>query len=156
EQYLIEVAEAMPSIRYIMGGSGWGDKALPKNIRYIGHVPTLAHNAFNCSPLAVLNISRESMATYGYSPATRVFEAAGAGSCIITDAWEGISEFFDPGSEILVANSGEEVKGILESLDASPASAIGLAALDRALGFHTYQHRAQQLEGILQLKSKAL
>lgn len=156
ETFFIEVAEALPGKKFILGGSGWSDKALPDNIRYLGHVPTGDHNAFNCSPLAVLNISRDSMATYGYSPATRVFEAAGAGSCIITDAWEGISEFFDPGLEILVANSGEEVRGILESLDVSRASAIGRAALDKALGFHTYQHRAQQLEEILQLKSKAL
>ena len=58
------------------------------------------------SALAVLNVSRDSMAAYGYSPATRVFEAAGAGACIITDAWEGIAMFFEPGREILVAESG--------------------------------------------------
>ena len=59
------------------------------NIRYFDHVYTRDHNAFNCTPRAVLNISRESMARYGFSPATRVFEAAGAGACLITDAWEG-------------------------------------------------------------------
>ena len=61
------------------------------------------HNAFNCIALAVLNVSRDSMARYGYSPATRIFEAAGAGACIITDAWEGIDEVLEPGREILVA-----------------------------------------------------
>ena len=70
--------------------------------RYIGHLYTADHNAFNASALAVLNVSRDSMAAYGYSPATRVFEAAGAGACIITDAWEGIAMFFEPGREILV------------------------------------------------------
>src|SRR5690606_24684125 len=156
EQYFIEVAEAMPEKQFILGGSGWGDKALPKNVKYIGHVPTRDHNAFNCSPLAVLNISRESMATYGFSPATRVFEAAGAGSCMITDAWNGIAEFFEPGKEILVANSPAEVKQIMKTMDQKRAKAIGQAALDKARSFHTYQHRAQQLEEILQLKSKAI
>jgi spore maturation protein CgeB len=156
EQYFIEVAEVMRDKRFILGGSGWGDKALPNNIKYIGHVPTRDHNAFNCSPLAILNISRESMASYGFSPATRVFEAAGAGSCMITDAWRGIEEFFEPGEEILVANSPKEVKRILENLDEKRAEAIGQAALNRARSFHTYQHRAQQLEEILQLKSKIL
>ncbi len=61
------------------------------------------HNALNCSALAVLNVSRESMARNGFSPATRVFEAAGAGACLITDAWEGIEEFLEPGDEVLVA-----------------------------------------------------
>src|SRR3712207_9378582 len=63
------------------------------NVLYAGHVYTRDHNAFNCTPMAVLNISRESMARYGFSPATRVFEAAGAGACLITDAWEGIELF---------------------------------------------------------------
>src|SRR5690606_25925088 len=82
EKFFIAVAEALPDKKFILGGSGWDDKMLPKNIRYIGHVPTKDHNAFNCSPLAVLNISRDSMASYGFSPATRVFEAAAAGACM--------------------------------------------------------------------------
>ena len=82
---------------------------MPPNVRYVGHLYTADHNAFNASALAVLNVSRDSMAAYGYSPATRVFEAAGAGACIITDAWEGIAMFFEPGREILVAKSGPEV-----------------------------------------------
>ena len=61
------------------------------------------HNAFNCSALAVLNVNRASMAAYGFSPPTRVFEAAGAGACLITDAWDGIEQFLEPGREILVA-----------------------------------------------------
>src|SRR3546814_20153631 len=68
----------------------------PANVRKLGHVPTADHNAFNTTPLAVLNIARDSMAATGYSPAPRVFEAAGAAACIITDAWEGIDLFLDP------------------------------------------------------------
>ena len=74
-----------------------GDKPRSSNVRYFDHVYTRDHNAFNCTPRAVLNISRESMARYGYSPATRVFEAAGAGACLITDAWEGVELFLDAG-----------------------------------------------------------
>ena len=154
EKFFINVAEALPDKRFILGGSGWDDKSLPGNIKYVGHVPTRDHNAFNCSPLAVLNISRDSMASYGYSPATRVFEAAAAGACMITDTWEGIAEFFEPGDEILVVNSSEEVVSALRTLDATKARAMGDAALRKALGKHTYQHRAQQLEEILQEKNK--
>ena len=81
----------------------------PANIDYFDHVYTRDHNAFNVTPRAVMNISRESMARYGFSPATRVFEAAGAAACLITDAWEGIEMFFEPGREILVAEDGDEV-----------------------------------------------
>ena len=54
------------------------ERPLPANVRFVGHVYTAEHNTFNCSATAVLNIARESMARYGFSPATRVFEAAGA------------------------------------------------------------------------------
>lgn len=152
EQYFIEVARALPDKKFILGGSGWEDKPLPHNIKYIGHVPTKDHNAFNCSPLAVLNISRDSMASYGFSPATRVFEAAGAGACIISDAWNGISKFFKPQEEIIVANSPADVKEVLKFLKKKRAQEIGQAALKRAANSHTYSHRAKQLEKILQPK----
>ena len=70
---------------------------MPRNVRHLGHVYTREHNAFNTTPLAVLNIARDSMAAVGFSPATRVFEAAGAGACLITDAWAGLDLFLDEG-----------------------------------------------------------
>lgn len=152
EQYFIAVAQQLPDKQFILGGSGWTNKQLPKNIRYIGHVPTAEHNAFNCSPLAILNISRDSMASYGFSPATRVFEAAGAGACIITDAWKGVDQFFLPDEDILVANGPEDIVEILQFLDRKTANGYGQAAHEKALDSHTYTHRGQQLEEIFQLK----
>ena len=73
---------------------------------------------------AVLNVSRESMARYGFSPATRVFEAAGAGACLITDEWEGIPMFLEPGREVLVARDGDEVADTLQHLSPERAQAI--------------------------------
>jgi spore maturation protein CgeB len=119
---------------------------LAANITYLGHVYTRDHNAFNASARAVLNVSRDSMAAYGYSPATRVFEAAGVGSCIITDAWEGISQFFEPGREILVAHNGPAVAEVLARLTPRDARRIGEAALARALAEHTYERRVDVLE----------
>ena len=102
-----------------------------RNVRYVGHVYTRDHNAFNCTPRAVLNVSRESMARYGFSPATRVFEAAGAGACLITDAWEGIELFLEPGEEVLVARRRRRSGGACcESL--TPERARGDRARRRA------------------------
>ncbi len=89
---------------------------MPANVRAIGHVGTADHNAFNCSAKAVLNVARDSMAQVGFSPATRVFEAAGAGACLITDAWEGIELFLEPGAEVLVARDGQDVAEHLRTL----------------------------------------
>jgi spore maturation protein CgeB len=93
--------------------------------------------------MAVLNISRESMARYGFSPATRVFEAAGAGACLITDAWEGIEYFLEPGREVLVARDGEEVALIVRELTKERAREIGEAARRRVLAEHTYEQRGE-------------
>lgn len=149
EQFFLEVAAQLPDKKFVLGGSGWQDKPMPANVNYIGHVYTADHNAFNCTPKAVLNISRDSMARYGFSPATRVFEVAGAGACMITDHWEGIDFFFEPGSELLVARDGDEVAAELEALTPERAQAIGAAAYDRVLAQHTYAHRAELLDEVL-------
>lgn len=149
EEFFLKAAALLPEKKFLLGGSGWGDKPMSPNVHYLGHVSTNQHNAFNCTPMAVLNICRESMATNGFSPATRVFEAAGAGACLITDYWEGIELFLEPGKEVLVARNGVEVAEILQELSPERAQAIGQAALKRVLAEHTYHHRAKQFEEIL-------
>jgi spore maturation protein CgeB len=149
DEFFFHAAAQLAEMQFLLGGAGWGDKAKPANVRYFDHVYTRDHNAFNCTPRAVLNISRESMARYGFSPATRVFEAAGAAACLITDAWEGIEQFFSPGSEILVAHSGGEVASLLRDLTTERAIEIGRAAYRRVLAEHTYAHRAAQVEAVI-------
>ena len=147
--FFLDPARRLPSRRFLLGGSGWDDVPLPPNVRLLGHVYTRDHNALNSTSLACLNISRDSMARYGFSPATRVFEAAGAGACLITDAWVGIELFLEPGREILVAGDGDAVVAHLEALDPDQARTIGAAALRRVLAEHTYAHRAAQVEAVL-------
>jgi len=149
EEFFLRPAALLPTARWVLGGAGWDARPLPSNVRYVGHVYTHDHNAFNCTPRAVLNISRESMARYGFSPATRVFEAAGAGACVITDAWDGLELFLEPDAEVLVASGGDEVAEHVRSLTAARARTIGDAARRRVLASHTYAQRAQQLEHVL-------
>jgi spore maturation protein CgeB len=144
--FFLDAARRLPEKRFLLGGNGWGDADLPANVRVLGHVAPPDHNAFNCTPLAVLNVSRESMARYGYSPATRVFEAAGAGACLITDAWEGVNEFLEPGDEVLVAEDGADVARHLADLMPERATVVGDAARRRVLAEHTYEHRAERAE----------
>ncbi|QZH74246.1 MAG: glycosyltransferase [Erythrobacter sp.] len=146
EEFFLRAAQLRPSSRFMLGGNGWQDKALPPNVRAIGHVGTVDHNAFNCTPRAVLNVARDSMASVGFSPATRVFEAAGAGACLITDAWEGIEQFLKPGEEVLIARDGKDVAEILAGLSRERAERIGAAALDRVLAKHTYSLRAVEVD----------
>lgn len=149
EQFFLEPAARLPQCSFLLGGNGWDDKSIPANVRRLGHVGTADHNAFNCSPRAVLNVARDSMAEVGFSPATRVFEAAGAGACLITDAWEGIEHFLQPDEEVLVARDGADVAELLCSLSPSRAKQIGEAARQRILRDHTYSRRADQVDLLL-------
>ena len=149
EEFFLKPAASLPGRSFLLGGAGWETKAISPNVRHIGHVGTGEHNAFFGSALATLNINRESMARYGFSPPTRVFEAAGAGACLITDAWEGIEMFLTPGDEVLVAASGEEVTDILARLTPAEARRIAENARRRILAQHTYAHRARQVNELL-------
>jgi spore maturation protein CgeB len=150
EQFFLKAAELAPEMKFILGGEGWGTRSLPSNVRWIGHVGSKDHNRVNCSARMVLNVNRESMADVGFSPPTRVFEAAGAGACLITDAWTGVDQFFSPGKEILVASSAEEVVGYLRNLSAEDAAAIGTSMRQRALKEHTYSLRALEFHALVQ------
>jgi spore maturation protein CgeB len=150
ETFLLRPAERLPSHRFLLGGAGWHDRHCPPNVLRIGHVGTETHNAFNATPRAILNINRASMAAMGYSPPTRLFEVAGAGACLITDAWEGIEMFLSPGSEVLVARDGGDIVDIMQTLTAEQAAAIGRAGRQRILAEHTYDRRAALLHALLE------
>jgi spore maturation protein CgeB len=149
EEFFLRAAAALPDSSFVLGGNGWRDRALGANVRAVGHVYTRDHNAFNASTRAVLNVNRDSMARFGFSPATRVFEAAGAAACVITDAFLGVEAFFEPDREILVAREGAQVAATLAALSPDRARAIGAAARRRALGSHTYAQRALIVEDAL-------
>jgi len=50
---------------------------------------------------------------------------------------------------VLVVNNGEEVAEVLRQLTPQKAKEIGKAARDRVLAYHTYAHRAKELETVL-------
>jgi spore maturation protein CgeB len=155
QEFFFTPARLAPNRRFLIGCNGWDAEAMPGNVRAIGHVYTREHNAFNVTPLAVLNIARDSMAQTGYSPATRVFEAAGAAACLITDAWEGLELFLTPGEEALVARDGQDVAAHLNGLTPEIARRIGAAARRRVLSEHTYEKRGAALDSLLKDVARA-
>lgn len=147
--YFLGAAERLPERRFLLAGSGWADADLPGNVAAIGHLGTTHHDVFNASALAVLNVTREDMARTGFSPATRVFEAAGAGACLVSDDWPGLDAFLAPGREVLPARDGRDVAAILSELAPETAAAIGAAARARVLADHTYDRRAEAVDRTL-------
>ena len=150
EEFFFRAAKLAPEFRFALGGEGWNGKRLPANVRWIGHVGTGDHNRVNCSARVVLNINRDSMAGIGFSPPTRVFEAAGAAACMITDRWAGIEQFFAPGREILVAGCAEEIVAYLREASETRAKETGANMLSRALRDHTYAQRAREVDEIIE------
>jgi spore maturation protein CgeB len=148
--FFFRAARLAPDLTFVLGGSGWHEWVdLPRNVRAIGHVPTGEHRAWNCSARMVLNITREDMARFGYSPATRVFEAAGCGSCLVTDSWTGVDEFFTPDEEILVADGAEDIVRHLRGVASDRAREIGRRARARVEREHTYESRAERFEDVV-------
>lgn len=149
DEFFLQPAAMLAERQFIIGGNGWDSRLLPTNVQSVGHVFTTEHNCFNCTPLAVLNVARDSMAQLGFSPATRIFEAAGAAACLITDSWDGIELFLKPDEEVLVARDGKDVADHIRTLTPGRAQEIGQAALQRVLAEHTYAQRGAEVDAIL-------
>jgi spore maturation protein CgeB len=106
------------------------------------------HPAFYCSSRVTLNITRRAMARMGHCPSGRLFEAAGCGTPVVSDWWEGLEEFYAPGSEILICRSTADALAVLDGTD-EELKRIGRAARERTMAQHTAAHRALELESVL-------
>ena len=149
ERLFLEPARRLPERRFVLGGAQYpADFAWTPNLYYVRHLPPVEHPAFYCSSALTLNITRAPMATLGWCPSARLFEAAACGVPVLSDGWEGLDSFFRPGEEILLAHSTEEV---LEALSRSPEelARVGRRARERALTEHTADRRAEELVALL-------
>ena len=147
ERLLIEPARRAPGLRFVVAGPQYPDTiAWPDNVERIDHLGPDEHVAFYSSLGATLNVTRADMVRAGWSPSVRLFEAAACGVPIVSDDWPGLSAFFQPGREIVLADSPAAVVEVL-GWDAERRQAIGSAARRRVLAEHTSRHRAAELEG---------
>ncbi len=150
DRLFLQVADGLPDRRFIVGGSKYpGDFPWRQNIWYVQHVPPSAHAAFFCSSPLTLNVTRGAMARMGYCPSGRLFEAAACGVAIVSDEWEGLETFFQPGVEIIVARDTEDVIAAMQ-LPHAEFERIARAGRQRVLESHTAAHRAAELERIFE------
>jgi spore maturation protein CgeB len=145
EKLLIEPALRLPQMRFCVAGPQYpGDIDWPANVERIEHLPPAGHPEFYAASRYTLNVTRADMVAAGWSPSVRLFEAAACATPVISDTWSGIDELFEPGREIILAESSADVIERLASTD--DAAAIGRAARSRILAAHTSAHRAAELE----------
>ncbi|CDX20013.1 conserved hypothetical protein [Mesorhizobium plurifarium] len=149
EALLVAPAARMPGCRFIIGGAQYPqDFPWCDNIFFVRHLPPADHPAFFCSSRLTLNVTREAMARKGWCPSGRLFEAAACGAAMISDDWPGIDSFFNPGSEIVLAHSTDDVVAALGLSDAE-LEALRRKARERVLDEHTSTRRAAELDRIL-------
>jgi spore maturation protein CgeB len=145
EALFLEPARAVPSGRFLLGGPMYpAGLGRPPNVALVEHVAPRDHAAFYSSSRFTLSVTRGAMARYGYCPSGRLFEAAACGTPVISDDWEGLSTFFTPGREILVAGSSADTLEALR-LSAGERDAIARRARERALDEHTADRRAREM-----------
>jgi spore maturation protein CgeB len=134
----------------VIGGSQYpADFPWSANINYVWHVPPPMHPAFYCSARLNLNITRAPMAALGYCPSGRLFEAAACGAALISDTWDGLSDFYAPGEELIAVRSSDDVLDAL-ALSEHEVRRIAARARERTLAEHTTTRRADQLLELLQ------
>ena len=150
ERLLLEPARHWSAGRFVVAGPQYPRSVVfPANVERCEHVPPPEHRAFYNAQEVTLNITRGAMLQAGYSPSIRLFEAGACGVPIITDRWTGLEDFFAPGRELIVAESGAEVLDILRHTSSEERRAIGERGRARVLAEHTAAHRAEALEGYL-------
>ncbi len=147
ESMLIDTARCRPADRFLIAGPQYPAMDLPRNVVHEVHLYPREHAAFYSSNVATLNLTRDAMRRYGWSPASRLFEAAACGACIISDCWPGLDEVLEPGREVLLAEARADVQTHLDMLTPERRAEIGTAARARVLREHTFAKRAEQFEG---------
>src|SRR5207253_1502056 len=150
EQLFLEPARRAPGKKFVIGGALYPeDFPWSENTWFVRHVPPALHPAFYCSSKLTLSVTRSAMAEMGYCPSGRLFEAAACQTPVVSDHWEGLAEFFEPGREILIASQAGDV---VDALALSPDELwrIGSAARERVLDEHTSDHRSRELIRLLE------
>jgi spore maturation protein CgeB len=156
EELLLGPARRRPELRFAVAGPMYPpDLEWPANVERIENAPPPEHPAFYSAQRFTLNVTRADMIRAGWSPSVRLFEAAACAVPVVSDWWEGLGAFFEPGREILIAADGEEVERILADVREEERRAIGARARARVLREHTAARRAAELERLVSEAAKA-
>lgn len=150
QKLMVDAAAQWPQGRFVVAGTQYPtDMGWPANMNMLEHLSPGEHPDFFNSQRFALSIARAGATRFGYTPSMRLFEAAACCTPVISDHWEGIESFFEPGTEILLSHSATETLRYLREICASERKAIGSKARKKVMAAHTANHRALELEGYI-------
>ncbi|TCH98118.1 glycosyltransferase [Roseococcus sp. SYP-B2431] len=146
----LDPARQRPQHRFVIGGAQYpADFPWTENIHFVRHMPPQLHPAFFSSSRLTLNVTRRAMAEAGWCPSGRLFEAAACGAALLSDSWPGLSDFYTPGQEILIARDTADAMAAIDCGEAE-LRRIAARARQRTLDEHSGDRRAQELEAALE------
>ncbi len=141
----VDAAERRPGQKFLIGGAQYpADFPWRPNIFFVRHLPPSLHPAFFASSRLTLNVTRAAMADMGWCPSGRLFEAAACGAAILSDSWDGLDSFFEPGREILLGRTAADALAAVD-LSEGEVARVARAGRERVLAEHTSAHRARDL-----------
>ena len=145
---LLEPARITPNRQFALAGAGYPFASiLPDNLTYLEHLPETNHVDFYNRQACSLILGKSDRREFGYSPPRQLLAAAACGVPVLTEAWEGVEQFFEPTRELYLVDSEHDVLDILYGTDETTRRRTGAAARERVLSSHTTAQRAQQLLG---------
>jgi spore maturation protein CgeB len=146
ERLLIEPARRLPQMRFVVAGPQYpAEIDWPENVERIEHLPPAEHASFYSRQRFTLNVTRADMIAAGWSPSVRLFEAAACRTPVISDHWDGLTDFFPEGEAITIARSSDDVVAALCSTSKEKRAALAGAANQRVMEGHTGTERARDL-----------
>jgi spore maturation protein CgeB len=150
-----EPSRQMSGVDFVIAGADFQSDT--GHARNLGYLPVNLVNHTISASRVNLNIARRPHATVRSSSTSRLFELASAGAAIVTNPYEGIERWFEPGEELVVVSSTDQAVSTYRELLADPerAWALGQRARARVLEEHTFVHRARRLLELVGLEPLA-
>lgn len=146
---ITDPSKTLKNVDFMVGGKNFGIDL--GNSRRHGVIPINEWRYFCCRSKINLNITRDSHANIYESSTSRPFELAALGSCIVSDPYNGLENWFKIDKEIyMVEDSKEAVEmydWLLSEEDVREKSAQ--MARKRVLKDHTFTHRAKKIIDII-------
>jgi len=149
EKLITIPSQKMPELSFAVAGENF--RIDLGNAKMVGDLSYSQWRQFCCRSKINLNITRWSHANVYASSTSRPFELAAFGSCIVSQPYNGIEEWFEVGKELIVVNSENEAIETYKRLlhNGEDREKIGTRARGRILKEHTFKHRAHQLIDVI-------
>ena len=150
EKLITIPSRELPMANFVVAGGGFNIDL--GNAKVIGDLSYSQWRQFCCRSKINLNITRWSHTDVYASSTSRPFELAAFGSCIVSQPYDGIEEWFEIGKEMVIVHSAEEAIETYKSLlkDKNRREEMGKKARKRILREHTFKHRAAEFMKIIE------